>query len=75
VALLAGEGRVRVDLSVEVARHHVLNAAREYDVLWLDVGQLNPIVEQVVSDPEHDLVSATATLFNVGVSVVFLGFD
>jgi hypothetical protein len=45
VTLLAWELRVTVDFSVEVAGHNVLDAASRDDVLWVAVGQLDPVAE------------------------------
>ena len=75
VALLAGEGGDRVDLSVQVASQEVLDLTGGLDVRWLDVGQLNPVVQQIISHPEHELVSAGAAFLNSGILARLLGLN
>lgn len=56
MTLFAWELRVAVDFSVEVAGHNVLDAASSDDVLWVAVGQLNPVAEQIIRHPVDEMI-------------------
>jgi len=69
MALLAGERRVRVDARVQVASQHVLDQTSEADVFRLALGQLNPIVQDVVSDPVNARIHASTASLNLFILV------
>ena len=72
VAFLAVEMRVRVQVGVQVTRERVLDETRLLDVLRAAVWQLDPVVEQVVRDPENELVEALAAWLHCLVARVLL---
>mgnify|MGYP006907056430 CR=1 FL=1 len=64
VAFLTREWRVAVDACVEVSREDVLDHPCNFYMLWAGLRQLNPIVEEIVSDPVNNCVGALSTRFN-----------
>jgi hypothetical protein len=60
VTFLPREGRVGANICVQVSRKHRLDLARRDDPLRLAVGELHPVVQDVVSDPVNQLVYAGA---------------
>ena len=67
VALLATEGRVGIDISVEVTGEDVLDSTRLVDVLWAAVRKLNPVLKQVGSHPEDGLVDTLSAGFHCSI--------
>jgi hypothetical protein len=70
VALLTRERRVGSDVGIEVTSEYTLDKARSLDLVRLGVGQLNPIVEEVIGNPVNENVAASATAFKTMVDVV-----
>lgn len=58
MTLLTVKGWVSVHISVQVACEDVLNLTRTLDMLRTAVWQLDPIIEQIVGDPEDSLVDS-----------------
>ena len=50
----------------------MLDHASTLDVLGLAIGKLDPVVKQVVGDPEYELVDTFAALLAVGADHRFL---
>ena len=73
MSLFATEGRVGINFSIKVTRENMLYLASLLDMNRSAVGQLNPIVEEIVGDPEDILVDALAAWLDLGVSRVLLG--
>lgn len=63
VALLTRERRVGSDVGIEVTSEDTLDKARSLDLVRLGVGQLNPIVEEVIGNPVYENIAASATAF------------
>ena len=61
MSLLTIELRVRVNISVQVSCEDVLDFARRIDVLWSAVWQLNPVIQQVVCDPEDKFIDTLSS--------------
>ena len=66
MSLLSGELGVGSDFSVQVSGEDVLDLHGPSDVLGSAVGELNPVVKEVIGDPVNELVDSSTTLFNVG---------
>ena len=64
MSLLTRERWVRVDRSVEVSGHDVLDQSSEANVLGFTFRQLNPVTQEVVRNP-----------VNIGVDARAVGFD
>jgi hypothetical protein len=75
MSLLTRERWVRVDLSVEVTSHDMLDQTGKSDILRLAFGQLNPIVQEVVSDPVYVGVNTSTTSFDLFISQGFLSMS
>lgn len=61
--LLAWERRAAIDLGVEISGEEVFHKSRNHQMLWLYVWQLNPIREEVFSNPEAGHISSLTSLF------------
>ena len=70
MSLLSTEGRVSINISVQVTSEHVLDETCLLDVLGAAVWKLDPIIQQVVGDPEDQLVHTFATSLNRSVLLV-----
>mmetsp|Transcript_1816 Transcript_1816/g.2435 ORF Transcript_1816/g.2435 Transcript_1816/m.2435 type:complete len:254 (-) Transcript_1816:178-939(-) len=72
VALFSREGREGLDMRIKVSCQYLLDHLGTLDVLREDVRELNPIADDVVSNPEYSLVYANPTGFLRGVQGIFL---
>ena len=64
VALLAAEGRIRINISVQVASEDVLDQACLLDVIRAAIRELDPVLQQVGRHPEDSFIYALATHFH-----------
>ena len=64
MALFTNESRISINIGIQVASKDVLDLTCGLDVLWRAVWQLDPVIEQAVSDPEDSFVDALATHLN-----------
>lgn len=62
VPFLTWEGWAAVDLGVEVTSKSNLDLSCDHKSLWLGLWQLNPVLEEVVSDPEDVGVGTLTSL-------------
>jgi hypothetical protein len=53
VSLFAREGRIRVNRSIKITRHNMLNQSGELNVLSFAFWQLDPVMQNVVRYPVH----------------------
>jgi len=63
VTLLTREGRVTLNVGIQVTAHYLLNLSRSNNVLRPDVGELDPIVQEIISHPEDRRVASYTTSF------------
>jgi hypothetical protein len=71
--LLTREGWAGVDRRSEFSGEHLLDRHGCDDVLRLHIGQLNPIADELVSNPEHCSVTAgTALLLKLALQWLIL---
>ena len=70
---LSNELGVRFNISVEISREDVFNLAGRDEILRATVWQLDPVIQQVVGDPEYSLIYARSAWLNSPVLRVFLG--
>jgi len=64
MAFLPIEAWVCVYISIEIAGEDVLDLACALDMMRAGVWQLDPIVQQIVSNPEDSLVDTLTTGFS-----------
>lgn len=72
VSFLAGEGRVAIDGSIEIAGTDVLDLPCSLDVLRGGIWKLNPILKKVVVDPVNELVDTLTSLLMRPVCAILL---
>ena len=70
---LSNELGVRFNISVEISREDVFYLAGRDKILRATVWQLDPVIQQVVGDPEYSLVYSRSAWLNSPVLRVFLG--
>ena len=70
---LSNELGVRFNISVEISREDVFNLAGRDEILRATVWQLDPVIQQVVGDPEYSLIYSCSAWLNSPVLRVFLG--
>jgi hypothetical protein len=61
MSLLSIELWVSVNISVQVSCEDVLDLARRVDVLRSAVWQLNPVIQQVVCNPEDKFIDTLSS--------------
>lgn len=64
VSFLARERRVRVNGRIQISCQDMLDEPSKANVLWLAFWQLNPVVQNVISYPEHISVNSCASCFD-----------
>ena len=64
MSLFTFKGWVRVDLSIQVTGEDVLDETSLFNVLGAAIWELNPIVQQIVCDPEDGFVDTFSTRFH-----------
>ena len=74
VSLFAAKGRVGVDLSVQVSTEYMLDLSSLSDMNRSAVWQLDPVIEQVIRNPEDSFVNSFTAGFNFGILRVLLSF-
>ena len=70
---LSNELGVRFNISIEISREDVFNLAGRDEILRATVWQLDPVIQQVVGDPEYSLIYSRSAWLNSPVLRVFLG--
>ena len=69
MTLFAGERWVSDHVCVKVAAHDAFDKSSSDDVFGAAVGQLNPIIQQVVSHPVDERIDSETARLNTGVSL------
>ena len=64
MSLFSFKGWVRVNLSIQVTGEDVLDETSLFNVLGAAIWELNPIVQQIVCDPEDGFVDTFSTRFH-----------
>lgn len=73
MSFLSNELGVRFNISIEISREDVFYLAGCDKILRATVWQLDPVIQQVVGDPEYSLVYSRSAWLNSPVLRVFLG--
>lgn len=63
MAFHSGERRVSLNAGVKVSSQNLLNRSRSYNVFRFHIGKLDPVVEEVIGNPEDSGIAARATGF------------
>ena len=72
MALLSVESRVHIHIGVQVSSEDMLDQAGLSNVLRAAIGELNPVTEQVWSNPENNLIDALAAWLSLWIARIFL---
>jgi len=67
MSLFSWEWREAIDFSIEISRENIFDLFCDLNLLRKDIGQLNPIVKKVVSDPVHIRIGAFASFLLIWV--------
>lgn len=69
MALLAREGGVGVNTGIQVTSEDVFNQTGKANVFGLAFGQLNPVVQDVISNPVNACIDTTSTRLDLFILV------
>jgi hypothetical protein len=69
MALLAWEGGVGVNTGVQVTSEDMFNQTGKANVLGLALGKLNPVIQNVISDPVNACIHTSSTNLNLFILV------
>ena len=72
MALFSVESRVHIHIGVQVSSEDMLDQAGLSDVLRAAIGELDPVTEQVWSNPENNLIYARAAWLSLRIARIFL---
>ena len=65
MSLFSWEWRVAVDFGIQISRENVLDLSSDVQVRRLQIWKLDPVLQNVVSYPENELIGSSTSFLDI----------